>query len=238
MKRYSDPMSKVSSPCIPVAKADVASPETAGLQVPGLESRAAAGRERRMPAMWGRLRGTAAVLAAAAILLLGGTAVRAQEEPAEQPAGENLEMARQARQLSDEIMSPFCPGRTLAECPSPDAAVQRERVRAWLETGLSEADIKARLDREFAALMQTRGFSPTLSAVPKGAAGWVAPILLLCAGAAILVTVLLRLQRKPTLPDAPSADRLRQAEAELEAEMAARGLGGAEGRIGGRPPRA
>ena len=30
--------------------------------------------------------------------------------------------------VANELMSPFCPGRTLADCPSPDAA----SLRMWI----------------------------------------------------------------------------------------------------------
>ena len=65
-------------------------------------------------------------------VLLLGLALPATADPAE-PEG-------WAYELSHEIMSPFCPGRSLADCPSPQA----ESLRAWIlvqeATGRSQAD--------------------------------------------------------------------------------------------------
>lgn len=41
--------------------------------------------------------------------------------------------------------SPFCPGRTLDDCPSPDAAAWRADIRDWIDEGASSAEIRARL---------------------------------------------------------------------------------------------
>jgi cytochrome c-type biogenesis protein CcmH/NrfF len=41
--------------------------------------------------------------------------------------------------------SPFCPGRTLDDCPSPDAAAWRADIRRWIDEGMSGAEIRARL---------------------------------------------------------------------------------------------
>ena len=47
------------------------------------------------------------------------------------------EKARAAYALSRELMSPYCPGRTLADCPSPDAAALREEIRDRIEAGVA-----------------------------------------------------------------------------------------------------
>ncbi|MGI9431422.1 MAG: cytochrome c-type biogenesis protein CcmH, partial [Myxococcota bacterium] len=48
-------------------------------------------------------------------------------------------------ELANELMSPFCPGRALAECPSPNA----DKLRAWIleqeKAGVSRADVEAEL---------------------------------------------------------------------------------------------
>lgn len=50
--------------------------------------------------------------------------------------------ARVANQVSYEIMSPFCPGKTLAMCPSPAAAEVRMQLQQMAESGMSEAQIR------------------------------------------------------------------------------------------------
>ena len=128
----------------------------------------------------------------------------------------DLATARQARAVAGEVMSPFCLGRTLSDCPSPAAAAVREQIHVWLENGLTEQDIKARLDKEFGAMMEERGYDSTLSSVPSGASGWVVPIVILLLGAFVLAAAILRLQRRSAPADSVSEQELRALEAELD----------------------
>jgi len=50
--------------------------------------------------------------------------------------------ARIANEVSHEIMSPFCPGKTLAMCPSPAAAEVRMTIQNMAESGMDEQQIK------------------------------------------------------------------------------------------------
>ncbi len=50
-----------------------------------------------------------------------------------------------AQKLFDELLSPFCPGLTLSNCPSPAADTLRRSVRARFEQGESVDSIKAAL---------------------------------------------------------------------------------------------
>lgn len=50
--------------------------------------------------------------------------------------------ARVANEVSHEIMSPFCPGKTLAMCPSPAAAEVRMKIQGMAESGMDEQQIK------------------------------------------------------------------------------------------------
>ena len=65
-----------------------------------------------------------AALALATALLVASTPVpaHAQDDP-------EVALARTAHELSRELMSPYCPGRTLADCPSPDAGAVRDEIR-------------------------------------------------------------------------------------------------------------
>lgn len=42
------------------------------------------------------------------------------------------------QEISDNIMSPFCPGLTLSGCPSPQAKDLRLEIKSWLEKGYSK----------------------------------------------------------------------------------------------------
>ena len=99
-------------------------------------------------------------------LLLAGAAA-AQEDP-------EVALARSAHELSRELMSPYCPGRTLADCPSPDAGAVREEIRVALRGGEPVDSIRQRIEARFGA---------AVVGVPTTALGWLIPIVLLAAGA-------------------------------------------------------
>lgn len=104
------------------------------------------------------------------------------------------ETAQQQLQRSAEIykttMSPFCPGRTLDACPSPNATAWRDDIRRWVAEGLSTEDIRRRL-KERTDQDLTGAPSTALDAVlPFGAT-----VLSL-----VLLGVLLRLLVKPNTP--------------------------------------
>ena len=64
-------------------------------------------------------------------------------------AADELADARHARALAEELMSPFCPGRTLSDCPSPNAAAVREEIRAWVGEGRSDDEIRVQVRQQF-----------------------------------------------------------------------------------------
>lgn len=51
--------------------------------------------------------------------------------------------------LADDLMSPYCPGRALSECPSPNA----EQLRVWIlaqdDAGRTRTDVEAELFLQF-----------------------------------------------------------------------------------------
>jgi cytochrome c-type biogenesis protein CcmH/NrfF len=57
----------------------------------------------------------------------------------------HAEESEWAYELSDELMSPFCPGRALSECPSPQA----EELRLWIidqeRAGVPREQVEAEL---------------------------------------------------------------------------------------------
>ena len=50
-----------------------------------------------------------------------------------------------AYELSGEMMSPFCPGRTLADCPSPQADSLRMWILVQEAAGRSRPDVEEEL---------------------------------------------------------------------------------------------
>ncbi len=47
--------------------------------------------------------------------------------------------------LANELMSPYCPGRALTECPSPQAGELREWILEQERAGVSREDVEAEL---------------------------------------------------------------------------------------------
>lgn len=106
---------------------------------------------------------------------------RADEDP-------EVVRARQANELSRELMSPFCPGRTLADCSSPDAAAIRQEIREALRTGEPPDEIRSQIEARF---------GDHVVGVPRQLLGWLIPIAALLAGAAALLWLLRRAVRRP-----------------------------------------
>lgn len=128
----------------------------------------------------------AAAMALAGLLLcnlVAGVALAASDDVANDVAG--------------EVMSPFCPGVTLENCPSDAAVALRARIAAWAERGWSKQRIVDELVAEYGA---------TIRAVPpasgSGLWAWIAPALALLAGAAAAGFIARRWSRHPR-PSAP-----------------------------------
>jgi len=99
---------------------------------------------------------------AATALLLAGLLVAP-------PAGAQ-ESEGWAYDLSSEMMSPFCPGRTLSECPSDQADSLRMWILVQEAAGRSRADVEAELFERYGDAMlaapRAEGFGLTAYVVP------------------------------------------------------------------------
>ena len=69
-------------------------------------------------------------------LLLGAGAASAAERP-------------WSEELERNLMSPYCPGRSLTECPSPQATELRLWIQAQERAGVPREQVEARLFQEF-----------------------------------------------------------------------------------------
>jgi cytochrome c-type biogenesis protein CcmH/NrfF len=143
--------------------------------------------------------------AVAAAFLLTATSARAKE-----PEG-------WAYYLANQIMSPYCPGRTLAECPSPQA----DTLRMWLivqeAAGRDRAEVEAELSERFGdvilAAPRPEGF---------GLAAYLVPMLVFLAGGVLVGVVLRRFTRVRPLPAAgiaPSQPLDPELDPELERQV-------------------
>ncbi len=122
------------------------------------------------------------------------------------PAGATAEEptpAGWAYDLSREAMSPFCPGRSLADCPSPQA----ESLRMWIlvqeAAGRERADVEAELVERYGD--SVRG-APRASGF--GLAAYAIPVVAFAAGGGVLVVFLRRRTREGTEPTPARAPAL------------------------------
>jgi cytochrome c-type biogenesis protein CcmH/NrfF len=86
-----------------------------------------------------------------------------------------------ANDISRNIMSPYCPGVTLHDCPSDSAVALRDRITGWAEDGFTRAQIMDRLITEYGDTIRAE---PPRSG--SGLVAWLLPVLaaLLAAGVA------------------------------------------------------
>ena len=145
-------------------------------------------------------------VAVAALLLLTATSA-----PAQEPEGWAYDLAHQ-------IMSPYCPGRTLAECPSPQA----DTLRMWLI--VQEA---AGRDREEVEAELIERFGDAMLAAPRpegfGLAAYLVPVLVFVAGGVLVGVVLRRFTHVRPLPAAgvaPSEPLDPELERQVDEELA------------------
>jgi cytochrome c-type biogenesis protein CcmH/NrfF len=113
-----------------------------------------------------------------------------------------------AARISNEVMSPFCDGVTLHDCPSDEADELRREIAAWAEQGMSEDAIFERLEREYGVV---RGS-------PDSPAAWLLPAVAALGGIAVVVGLARRWTRKPADEALPvSPDERARIDAELGA---------------------
>lgn len=86
-------------------------------------------------------------------------------------------------EVAGRMMSPFCPGLTLEECPSDQAA----RVRAEIDEMVRRGDTNEEIDRWIVG-----NFGEVALARPGSSLAWVAPPLLALAGAGAVALILRR----------------------------------------------
>jgi cytochrome c-type biogenesis protein CcmH/NrfF len=93
-----------------------------------------------------------------------------------------------AYDLAGDVMSPYCPGRTLASCPSPQAAELIQWIALQEAAGASREEVEAQLYARFGDVIR---------AAPKpegwGLAAYAIPLLSALVGIGLVAWVLRRL---------------------------------------------
>lgn len=136
----------------------------------------------------------------AAVLLLGVSTAAAQ-------SATDAELEGWAYKLPNELMSPFCPGRTLSACTSPQA----DSLRMWLivqeASGRSREEVEAELFERYGDVLR-----PAPRAEGFGLTAYVFPVLAFLAGG-VIVAVFLSRQTRAAATNKPSSQ---PADPELE----------------------
>jgi cytochrome c-type biogenesis protein CcmH/NrfF len=111
--------------------------------------------------------------------------------------------------MANELMSPYCPGRALPDCPSPQAAELRQWIVAQERDGRSHAEVLAELLGRFG-----EGMLQQPRASGFGLTAYMIPILGVVAGGALLVVFFRRQAAKAAPPVV--APRLAPVDPEIE----------------------
>jgi cytochrome c-type biogenesis protein CcmH len=118
-----------------------------------------------------------------------------------------------ANEVSAEIMSPFCDGVTLHDCPSQAALDLRDQIQTWAEDGWSKSRIIAELEDRF---------GPGIHATPQdseGVGAWALPVGALLVGIALLAWLAPKWTKRRRDEEPPPVDAADHAR--IERELAA-----------------
>jgi cytochrome c-type biogenesis protein CcmH/NrfF len=116
--------------------------------------------------------------------------------------------------MAHDLMSPYCPGRTLAECPSPQATELRFWILTQAAAGASEEEVRAMLADRFGDVLLT---SPR--AEGWGLFAYVIPIAFFVIGGPVVVLIIRRLVAGAAGQTIPPAEPSQAADSELERQL-------------------
>lgn len=132
------------------------------------------------------------IVAAVFAVSILGSPVQAQQ-------GSDPVVDSKARDIYMNVMSPFCPGRSLADCPSGKAHDLKEEIRNEVKAGKSKdtilSEIFSKYGEAYRAMPKVEGM---------GIVAWFAPLVFFCLGIAVVVCWLLARSRVPVVKQ-PSA---------------------------------
>jgi cytochrome c-type biogenesis protein CcmH/NrfF len=119
-----------------------------------------------------------------------------------------------ANDIASKVVSPYCPGVTLHDCPSAAAVQLRTKIQTWLENGMTKSAVLDRLEDEYGT---------TINAAPaaEGTGLWAyaLPILAVVAGLALIVFLTRRWTDRGGKP--PPTALTRDERTRLESELSA-----------------
>jgi cytochrome c-type biogenesis protein CcmH len=116
--------------------------------------------------------------------------------------------------LPNELMSPFCPGRTLTDCTSPQAGSLRMWITVQAAAGRTRSDVEAELMERYGDVLR-----PAPRATGFGIAAYAFPLIAFLAGGVVVVVFLRRqtrsVEKKPLVDSPPDPDLERIIDEEL-----------------------
>jgi cytochrome c-type biogenesis protein CcmH len=145
-------------------------------------------------------------------LILMSLVIAALTSPASAQSPEDL-----ANDISQKVMSPFCPGVTLHDCPSQSALDMRDRIEGFARSGMSEDAIMDRLEAEYGEAIRAEP-----SSEGAGIVAWLLPALVALAGGALAFTLVRRWTARRSRPIAGEPPRVATSTSErqrLDAEL-------------------
>lgn len=120
-----------------------------------------------------------------------------------------------ARSIFGDFMSPYCPGLMLADCGSTAAMTLRSEIRAELQAGRSEAEVRAAIESKYGDRVRA---APLASGF--GLVAWVTPAVFVLLGAAVVFAwSRRRRQRRAPVEAGPVAVGDTALQARLEREL-------------------
>ncbi|MCA1840735.1 MAG: cytochrome c-type biogenesis protein CcmH [Actinomycetota bacterium] len=106
-----------------------------------------------------------------------------------------------ADEVAGRTMSPFCPGLTVQECPSSQAAELRRRIGQKVVQGATNRQIDDWLVSNYGA---------SILAKPKQAVSWLIPLALFLIAGTVLLAKLPAREPLPTNPSEPEGGELHE----------------------------
>jgi cytochrome c-type biogenesis protein CcmH/NrfF len=122
---------------------------------------------------------------------------------------------RDARIIFETVMSPYCPGRTISNCPSPQADELRTEIKEMLASGREVDEVKEEIYATFGDDLRTvpraKGF---------GLLAWIVPGIGFLAGGWAIAVWMGRTGRSAKSASEPASGELDpESQARLDAEM-------------------
>jgi cytochrome c-type biogenesis protein CcmH len=126
------------------------------------------------------------------------------------------ELDREATSVYQQVFSPFCPGRSLNDCPSSKASELKDELRAKLEAGMPSEEILKEVFQRYGDQYRT---VPVFAGV--GTLVWIAPIAFVALGLLVALAVSMGSKKPASVPMRTESTKLTpEAQQRIKDELA------------------